>query len=146
MLASLRILLSQNQPQNQPKPPAKGDAQGKKKKHVQHFTMCYSLTKKGFISKPVDPYCSMFSNCACQFLVPNDRCSEYFVAYVSPLLVCHHLRFKPPEDGLHFNQVAVRKQHPCPSKSKHLFRQFLVIYRCLDKGGGEDTLFISLTL
>ena len=38
-----------------PKPPAKGDAQGKKKKHVQQFKMRYSLTKKGFISEPVDP-------------------------------------------------------------------------------------------
>ena len=35
----------------------------KKKKHVQQLTMCYSLTKKGFISEMVDPECSMFSNC-----------------------------------------------------------------------------------
>ena len=27
--------------------------------------------------------------------------NECFVAYVNPLLVYHHLRFKPPEDGLH---------------------------------------------
>ena len=33
----------------------KGDAQGKKKEQVQQFTMCYSLTKMGFISEPVDP-------------------------------------------------------------------------------------------
>ena len=33
-------------------------------------------------------------------------------------------------------QVAVRKQHPCPSNARRWFRQFLVIYRCLDKGGG----------
>ena len=38
-----------------PKPPAKGDAQGKTKKHVQQFTMRFRLTKKGFISAPVDP-------------------------------------------------------------------------------------------
>ena len=42
-------------PKPAPKPLARGDAQGKKKKHVQQFTMRYSLTKKGFISEPVDP-------------------------------------------------------------------------------------------
>ena len=31
-------------------------------------------------------------------LPPTNEC---FVAYVKPLLVYHHLRFKPPEDGLH---------------------------------------------
>ena len=35
-------------------------------------------------------------------------------------------------------QVAARKQHPCPSNTRRWFRQFLVIYRCLDKGGGGD--------
>ena len=46
---------SQNQPPKPaPKPPAKGDSHGKKKKHVQQFTMRYRLTKKGFISEPVD--------------------------------------------------------------------------------------------
>ena len=59
MLASFRILLSQNQPQNWPQTlhlnkPAKGDAQGKKNKNVQQFTMRYTLTKKGSISEPVD--------------------------------------------------------------------------------------------
>ena len=33
-------------------------------KHVQEFTMCYSLTKKGFISEPIDPQCSMFGKYA----------------------------------------------------------------------------------
>ena len=33
-------------------------------------------------------------------------------------------------------QVAARKQHPCPSNTRRCFRQFLVIYHCLDKGGG----------
>ena len=42
-------------PKLAPKPSATGNAQGKKKKHVQQFTMCYSLTKKRFISEPVDP-------------------------------------------------------------------------------------------
>ena len=42
-------------PKPAPKPRAKGDAQGKKKEHVQQFTMRCSLTKKGFISEPVDP-------------------------------------------------------------------------------------------
>ena len=41
-------------PKPAPKPPAKGDAKAKKKKHVQQFTMCYPLTKKGFISEPVN--------------------------------------------------------------------------------------------
>ena len=43
---------SQNHPQNLH---PKGDAQGEKNKHVQQFTMRHSLTKKGFISEPVDP-------------------------------------------------------------------------------------------
>jgi hypothetical protein len=47
--------LPKTTPKPAPKPPAKGDAQGKKKKHVQQFTMRSSLTKKGFISEPVDP-------------------------------------------------------------------------------------------
>ena len=33
-------------------------------------------------------------------------------------------------------QVAARKQPPCPSNTRHWFRQFLVIYHCLNKGGG----------
>ena len=33
-------------------------------------------------------------------------------------------------------QVTARKQHPCPSNNRRWFRQFLVIYRCLDKAGG----------
>ena len=61
--------------------------------------MCYSLTKKGFMSEPVDLQCSMVSNYMCQFLSPMIAANECFVAYVNPLLVCHHLRFKPPEDG-----------------------------------------------
>ena len=28
-------------------------------------------------------------------------------------------------------------QHPCPSKTRRWFRQFLVIYHCLDKGRGR---------
>ena len=31
---------------------------------------------------------------------------------------------------------ATRKQHPCPSNARHWFRQFQVIYGCLDNGGG----------
>ena len=34
--------------------PAKGDAQGKEKRHVQKFKMRHSLTKKGFVSEPVN--------------------------------------------------------------------------------------------
>ena len=30
---------------------------------------------------------------------------------------------------------ATCKQHSCPSKTRRWFHQFLVIYRCLDKGG-----------
>ena len=33
-------------------------------------------------------------------------------------------------------QVVARKQHPCPSNPRRWFRQFLVIYCCLDKRGG----------
>ena len=29
-----------------------------------------------------------------------------------------------------------QKQHPCPSNTRHWFRQFLVISHCLDKGMG----------
>ena len=32
----------------------RGDAKGKKKQHVQKFKMPYSLTKKGFLSEPVN--------------------------------------------------------------------------------------------
>ena len=39
-------------------------------------------------------------------------------------------------------QVAVRKQHPCPSNTRRWFCQFLVIYRCLDKEAGGGTLLI----
>ena len=33
--------------------------------------------------------------------IPCPDQEECFVAHVNPLLVNHHLRFKPPEDGLH---------------------------------------------
>ena len=36
-------------------------------------------------------------------------------------------------------QVAAHMQRPCPSNTRRWFRQFLVIYRCLDKGGGVVT-------
>ena len=45
-----------------------------------------------------------------------------------------HLRFRPPEDGLHvYHSSCGAKQHLCPSRTRYWFRQFLVIYRCLDK-------------
>ena len=53
-IGSLQTWWLQFVPKPAPKPPAKRDAQGKKKKHVQQFTKRYSLTKKGFISEPVD--------------------------------------------------------------------------------------------
>ena len=37
-------------------------------------------------------------------------------------------------------QVAARKQYPCPSNTRCWLRQFLVIYCCLDKGGGASCL------
>ena len=33
-------------------------------------------------------------------------------------------------------QVAAQKQPSCPSNTRRWLRQFLVIYRCLDRGGG----------
>ena len=39
--------------------------------------------------------------------------------------------------------VAARKLHPCPSNTRRRFHRFLVIYRCLDKGGGGGYLETS---
>ena len=56
MPASLHTLLSQNQPQKPAgKPTAKSLAKGECKGQEEEFTMRHSLTKKGFISEPVNP-------------------------------------------------------------------------------------------
>ena len=48
-----------------------------------------------------------------------------FVAYFAPWFSKWHMSFR-----------VYREQHPCPRNTTRWFRQFLVIYRCLDKGGG----------
>ena len=94
-----------------------------------------------------------FQTVCASFWFPMIAAHECYVAYVNPLLVSHHLCFKPPEDGLPVyhaspgawrpksmqipvNYRLARKQRPCLSSTRLFFRQVVVIYRCLDKGGG----------
>ena len=49
--------------------------------------------------------------------------------YLLVFRIAHHVYTCMP-------QVAERKQHPCPSDTRRWSHQFLVIYRCLHRGGG----------
>ena len=58
--------------------------------------------------------------------------------HMSTLCLCTTISASNPLRAVYtrITQVSARKQHPCPSNTRRWFRQFVVIYCCLDKRGG----------
>ena len=67
--------------------------------------------------------------------------------HMSTLCLCTTISASNPLRTFYMciTQVAARRQHPCPSYTGGWFRQFLVIYRCLGKGGGGGGVSFTCT-